>query len=67
MPSPTCTSEHHVWHVVNDKDRLKTATLRHGHRCQCGKMVIAHIDCSEGCRHKRVITKAQFDHLMEER
>lgn len=67
MPASNCAPQRHIWHVHAEADRLITANLRHGHRCQCGRFVIAQISCDAGCEHKRVLSKTEFDKLMEER
>jgi hypothetical protein len=68
MPAQTgCHATRHVWHVTSDGERLNTGHLSHGQRCACGLRVIANIKCDAGCRHKRVVSKAEFDELMEER
>ena len=49
MPASNCAPQRHIWHVHAEADRLITANLRHGHRCQCGRFVIAQISCDAGC------------------
>jgi hypothetical protein len=61
-----CSNHRHVWHVTAADGLLDTSTLRHGARCACGQHVICMIVCDRGCRHKRVVTKAEFDRLMED-
>jgi hypothetical protein len=67
MASNTCHGTRHVWRVTSDGNKLNTHELSHGHRCHCGNRVIARVDCSQGCSHKRVVSKDEFDRLMEER
>lgn len=62
-----CKPTAHVWIVTADAGTLNTTHLRHGHACQCGNRVIAMVECNEGCRHKRVVTKQEFDREMKER
>jgi hypothetical protein len=63
----TCSGTRHVWHVTSDGDRLNTADLRPGRKCYCGLRVIARIPCSEGCSHRRVLSHAAYEKLMEDK
>jgi hypothetical protein len=56
-----------VWHLTSDGDRLNTADLRPGRKCYCGLRVIARIPCSEGCSHRRVLSHAAYEKLMEDK
>jgi len=66
MSAATCSPTRHVWHVHSDGGLLITKNLAHGHTCACGRFVIAQVECSVGCRHKRVVSKSEFETLMRE-
>lgn len=66
MPATACSPSRHVWHVHEEQGHLNTTGLRHGKSCACGKRRICMITCDHGCRHKRVVTRQEFDRYMED-